>query len=67
MAPLPKGRTNNPNGRPKLGDTARVMLAARVAPATLEAIVSEAATRGVGRGALLDEIVAKTILRKRKA
>jgi hypothetical protein len=66
MAPLPKGRTNNPNGRPKIGETARVLFTTRLAPATVEAIVSEAARREISRGALLDELVAKAILRKRK-
>jgi len=66
VAPLSKGRTNNPHGRPKLGESARVMFAARVAPSTFQAIVSEAERRGIGRGALLDEIIAKALLRKRK-
>lgn len=66
MEPHPKGRTNNPNGRPKLGDAARVTLTVRVAPATSDAIVAEADRREISRGVLLDEIVAKTLLRKRK-
>lgn len=63
----PKGRTNNPYGRPKLGDAARVMFTARVTPATSDAIAAEADRREVSRGVLLDEIVAKTLLRKRKS
>ena len=65
MAPLPKGRTNNPNGRPKI-DEPRVMFSARVEPATADAIAVEAERRDMSRGALLDDIVAKH-LRKRKA
>lgn len=66
MAPLPKGRTNNPNGRPKI-DEPRVMFSARVKPATADAITAEAERRDISRGALLDEIVSKQLLPKRKA
>ena len=64
---LPKGRTNNPNGRPRLGDAARVMFTARVAPATSDAIAAEADRREISRGVLLDEIVARTLFCKRKS
>lgn len=64
MAPLPKGHTNNPNGRPKVAEP-RVMFTARVAPATADAIANEATLREISRGVLLDEIVAK-YFRKRK-
>lgn len=60
----PKGQSNNPHGRPKIGEAARVPIAARVAPETAHAIVAEAERRGVSRGALLDEIVATYLKRK---
>ena len=62
-----KGRTNNPNGRPKLGEAARVMFTARVAPATSDTIAAEADRREISRGVLLDEIIARTLLRKRRS
>lgn len=54
-------------GRPPLGDAARVTLNVRVAPATAEAIFATAVDRGTSRGAIVDEIVTRTLLRKRKA
>ena len=66
MAPLPDGHTNNPHGRPKIGDEPRVTFSARVAPETVAAISAEAERREISRGLLIDEIVARQLIRKRK-
>ncbi len=54
-------------GRPKIDvDNARVLFTVRVAPKTSDALIAEADRRGVSRGIVLDDLVAKHLLRKRK-
>lgn len=65
MAPWAKGVSGNPDGRPR-AEHPRVMFAARADRKTVAAIVREAKRRGIGRGVLLDEIVADALGRKRK-
>ena len=60
MASLPK------RGRPSIGDAARVQLNVRVSPTTADAIDTEATARDISRGVIVDELVARTLLRKRK-
>ena len=58
---MPKGHTNNPNGRPPKGDEKRKGITFRLQPSTIESIRKAAAENKCSQSDIIETIVAERL------
>lgn len=60
---MPKGHTNNPNGRPTKGNEKRKAVSFRLQPATIATIKQCATDRGISQSDLIEDLAMLLVMK----